>query len=1529
MANLVLEVVGGKLIAKDGLISTEINTLAKLNALITDATLEAVANKGVADGYVPLNSSSKIPNTYLPALAITETFVVASQAAMLGLTGAETGDVAVRTDVNKSFILQGTDYTVLGDWQELLTPTDSVQTVNGSAGTVVLDLSFAPATGILGITGGNTQDLGFTTTDITNWDTGYTYSQVGHLPLTGGTLTGNVVAATIPTLDTHLTNKLYVDNAIAGLPVLTNIAYTNVANVFTENQKIIGTAAGQGLLTVENTVHAPRVSLISNAHTGDLWMDGTGGVVSGGGFLLNTTSSIKLMTDATVRVTLTNGGNVGIGTTNPASKLQIKGASASPGTIADGLTFFTDNTGIFENYGSLTIALSGVSYYNISSSRMLFGTSTTRPAVLIETPTATNPVFVPAFVDTDTGIGWAGADQLSLITGGVEAVNISATSQLKLPLYGSATFTGTATQKLAVTATGEVIEIPIGAGPVDGSGTTNYVTKWIDGDTVGDSNIIDTGTTVTVNTRIVVNGGDGVSQFSSSSDAPLKVISTDPYTGIQFADSDGGSNIHYRGSVDAFYLAGASKLGIGTASPAATLEVAADATVSVDIAHFSNSNGVAKIKHSLDGVGASLISMFDSSNVEEIRLSTQSDSWFNGGNVGIGTTTPTQTLDLVSGNFVMRGSNNYLYFDDGTTTIYRDSTTSGLNIVSGWGARAADQEGVRIRQNAAIVGTSGLSNNIYLPQEFAPTSGTKEFNVLQLEPTVNQTGGANGISRGIYINPTITAAEDWRSLEVTNGNVILASISGNVGIGTATPTGILEIANTIRFQNSTATNIYSYAKEMEFQSNKGSGNIFSFKFGATPRLEIDSGGQIKLTSYGIGTFTGTPAYKLSADSSGNVIETPIGAGAVDGSGTANYVSKWTDADTLGDSQIFDDGTNVGIGTDSPINKLHVIAAGVPQIAGNIATFQRNALQYQGAEIAIIADSEGVSSVYFGDTDDSYIGGIRYEHVGDDLTFKVNNAERARISSVGNFGIGTTTPLSKLHINGGVGTLATGLTFGDGDTGIYESVDDQLKMRFAGSTTGEIRFSNTFTQFGNSGGVSPQIRHRTPTSILPNILPLGDDSDTGIGWAGANELSLIAGGVEAARIEATKTTFLQDTFVQDNKVTKQVCTRLSTPADNKRELRIPWPSISSGDGSMWVDVEAIIDTASVSQRYYIKKRFYISSYNGNAAGSAYWTAGYVADAFGPAGTSYIHIGDWSNDLIGEEIVLPIHTSLSHQIAVKITGWGSGGTTQLLEDAFLSDSIVSTTPARQAVESPNTENFVITKDFTAAQNVKFSSYGEGTYTGTAAYKAAFDASGNVIELPIGAGPVDGSGTTNYVTKWIDPDTIGDSQIFDNGTNVGIGLLDPTVPLEVNTGVATFKFSDYNLYYGSSLAITTESNGYLWLKPGGSGTLALDAGPTGIININHSSYATDVSIKYDTGTSLFSDGTTGNIGIGDVLVPAAALDVDGGIKMADDATAASATNVGTQRYRADANNSYVDMCMQTGAATYAWINITQNNW
>ncbi|MFM5588018.1 tail fiber protein [Aeromonas rivipollensis] len=102
---------------------------------ITDAVPSS--QKGAANGVATLDSGGKVPIAQIPATAIVDTFVVSTQAAMLALT-AEIGDVAVRTDLKKSFILRVAGASTLANWQELLTPTDAVQSVDGMTGVVVL-----------------------------------------------------------------------------------------------------------------------------------------------------------------------------------------------------------------------------------------------------------------------------------------------------------------------------------------------------------------------------------------------------------------------------------------------------------------------------------------------------------------------------------------------------------------------------------------------------------------------------------------------------------------------------------------------------------------------------------------------------------------------------------------------------------------------------------------------------------------------------------------------------------------------------------------------------------------------------------------------------------------------------------------------------------------------------------------------------------------------------------------------------------------------------------------------------------------------------------------------------------------------------------------------------------------------------------------------------------------------------------------------------------------------------------------------
>jgi hypothetical protein len=125
----------------------------KITNLATATTSTDAINKdyvdskiGAANGIASLDAGGKVPASELPDIAISDTSVVVSEAAMLALT-AEVGDIAVRTDVNKTFILKTAGASILANWQELLTPTDAVTSVDGQTGVVDLSGNYVNVTG--------------------------------------------------------------------------------------------------------------------------------------------------------------------------------------------------------------------------------------------------------------------------------------------------------------------------------------------------------------------------------------------------------------------------------------------------------------------------------------------------------------------------------------------------------------------------------------------------------------------------------------------------------------------------------------------------------------------------------------------------------------------------------------------------------------------------------------------------------------------------------------------------------------------------------------------------------------------------------------------------------------------------------------------------------------------------------------------------------------------------------------------------------------------------------------------------------------------------------------------------------------------------------------------------------------------------------------------------------------------------------------------------------------------------------------
>ena len=120
----------------------KISKTGNYNDLLNKPTLGTAASKntGTASGNVPvLDSNGKLADSVIPAVAITDTYEASSQDAMLKLD-AQKGDICIRSDLNKSFVLQTTPASTLDNWKELRTPTDAVLSVNGKKGAVTLNL---------------------------------------------------------------------------------------------------------------------------------------------------------------------------------------------------------------------------------------------------------------------------------------------------------------------------------------------------------------------------------------------------------------------------------------------------------------------------------------------------------------------------------------------------------------------------------------------------------------------------------------------------------------------------------------------------------------------------------------------------------------------------------------------------------------------------------------------------------------------------------------------------------------------------------------------------------------------------------------------------------------------------------------------------------------------------------------------------------------------------------------------------------------------------------------------------------------------------------------------------------------------------------------------------------------------------------------------------------------------------------------------------------------------------------------------
>jgi len=311
---------------------------------------------------------------------------------------------------------------------------------------------------------------------------------------------------------------------------------------------------------------------------------------------------------------------------------------------------------------------------------------------------------------------------------------------------------------------------------------------------ISSSGNVGIGTNSPANRLDVRRGSHGeIAQFYGNSITGM-VIGSDTNVGY-FSTSTSGASLGFgiNGSYSEFFINRTTKnIGIGGATdPTARLHiVGAGATSATNALYVENSANTNLL--TLKNNGSLNINVSDTAGIH--KFGTIVDS-----SLGISITPgysygTLDSIELSSGTTIFSQNNaslGHLGVTQGGMNIYStNSPYLTYDLYGIWGV--APSWGMRVADAYPLYFTTGDYNHIFEISTFSPSSGTCTFAGLRLYPTINQTGTATGITRGLYITPILTNAASFRSVEWNNNsgfglygsgsaaNVLL----GNTTIGT-------------------------------------------------------------------------------------------------------------------------------------------------------------------------------------------------------------------------------------------------------------------------------------------------------------------------------------------------------------------------------------------------------------------------------------------------------------------------------------------------------------------------------------------------------------------------------------------------------------------------------------------------------------------------------------------------------------------------------------------------------------------------
>jgi hypothetical protein len=735
-------------------------------------------------------------------------------------------------------------------------------------------------------------------------------------------------------------------------------------------------------------------------------------------------------------------GNTGIGIRNPnsmADKLIVNGSMRvqnSSGTLVLYVNDSTGYVGIGTTAPSYPLEIDGGTNFGVLRTK-------TTGSMQIRMTEKTNFNNMDLYVMNSTGdfriANTSGNYLFTILQNG--NVGIGTTNPTtKLYVNGtSADATGFGLSRFETNSGTNDVAVKIGA--IAGATTSGY--GWIQGVHTGignDANLI----------LNPISGNVGIGTATPTQ--KLDVRGTINASGMIYYNNGtpvSGSSTNYWASNGSNIYNATAYVGIGTASPKAPLEINGTGdiwnilrTTTGNIGWQFISGGSSKGYVGYTGGGSNGLGFFDSSGNNINLLVT------NGGNVGIGTTSPSYLL-TVNGSSAILGNNSQLIINPGGALSDTNQIVINDRAFFGYIQDYTVVQGTTGKGILFNVNNSTFGSGTAMIVKSAGSVGigtTTPSNTLDVRGTINASGM-------IYYNNGTPVSGSSTNYWASNGSNIY-NATAYVGIGTSTPDALLTM--------NVSTNGTTFLHGLWGGVNDGNTGTFTVGVGETGVNPSNPRAGISFNKFVDGAFSSTNitfftlhggvsnAQRMIIDKDGNVgINTTTPARTLDVNGDIRvtngvmiapnyYFGDLTTYLTQGGTNVMvfatnatarmriDASGNVGIGTTNPQNKVDIRGANtLPHSWGTLALSSTDAMAIdKGGQLTFGANWNSTVSdqTWYASIAGRKETGVDGE-VGGYLQFATRNSgttlntEKMRITSAGNVGIGTVTPSNKLDVRG--------------------------------------------------------------------------------------------------------------------------------------------------------------------------------------------------------------------------------------------------------------------------------------------------------------------------------------------------------------------------------------------------------------------------------------------------------------------------------------------------------------------------------